>query len=100
MKGKMPRLPVYGPPRTRFSKNAGPTLGQGGKNGEGKGDGAPGSAADVGEGSLASGSPSRKAGEASAPEAVPEAYREAVKRFFSAGDESPANGSVNPKSKP
>lgn len=98
MKGKMPRIPVYGPSRERFSRKAGPSLGDG--RGSNAGAGSPGSTAAVDGDALTSGASGRKAGEAATPEAVPEVYREAVKRFFSAGEEQPAAGQTQPNSKP
>lgn len=83
MEGKMPRLPMYGPPRSRFDQRAGPQLGGTGKAGDGKGKGAPGSGADITDNALPSQTSRKSTGEGAASEAVPEAYRNAVKRFFS-----------------
>jgi hypothetical protein len=83
MQGKMPQLPMYGPPRTNFSKKANPAMSGQGKTGNGQGKGNPESGADVGSNALNSKSPRNPGGEGAAVEAVPEAYREAVKRFFS-----------------
>ena len=83
MKGNLPRLPMYGPPRSRFQRNAGPQLGGSGQSGNGSGQGAPGQGADVGRASVGTQATRRAGGEGTAAEAVPEAYRGAVKRFFS-----------------
>ena len=83
MKGNLPRLPMYGPPRSRFQRNAGPQLGGSGQSGNGSRQGAPGQGADVGRASVGTQATRRAGGEGTAAEAVPEAYRGAVKRFFS-----------------
>lgn len=83
MKGKMPRLPMYGPPRTRFERNAGPQLGGTGKSGNGSGKGAPEGSAEVPRDAVVTQSQRTGTGEGAATEAVPEAYRAAVKRYFS-----------------
>ena len=83
MQGKMPKLPMYGPPRSSFKRNAGPQLGGAGKSGNGSGKGSPEGTAEVPRDSVATKSPRNGAGEGAASEAVPEAYRSAVKRFFS-----------------
>ena len=83
MQGKTPRLPMYGPPRSSFKRNAGPQLGGSGKSGSGSGKGSPEGNADVPRDSVATKSARNGAGEGAAIEAVPEAYRGAVKRFFS-----------------
>jgi len=87
MKGKMPRLPIFGPSRAQFSRKAAPSLG-GGSDGTGKGDGRPEGNADISSNQLATKSQDRSAGEAVPIEAVPEAYREAVKRYFSTEDKT------------
>ena len=96
MEGKMPRLPMYGPPRSRFDQRAGPQLGGTGKAGDGKGKGSPGSGADIADNALPSQSSRKPTGEGAASEAVPEAYRNAVKRFFS----NEPGASAPPSNKP
>jgi hypothetical protein len=83
MQGKMPRLPMYGPPRTSFKRNAGPQPGGSGKSGNGSRTGSPEGSADVPRDAVATQTARSGAGEGAATEAVPEAYRSAVKRFFS-----------------
>ncbi len=83
MRGNSPRLPMYGPPRSSFSRNAGPQLGGSGKNGSGSGKGAPEGSAEVPRDEVTTKPAQKGAGEGAAAEAVPEAYRAAVKRFFS-----------------
>ncbi len=83
MQGQMPRLPLYGPPRSRMSRQASPQAGGAGKSGSGQGKGTPGSSADVASDSLPTQSTRKTSGEGVVSEAVPETYREAVKRFFS-----------------
>jgi len=83
MRGKMPRLPMFGPPRSRMPRSGGPQLGGGGKAGDGSGKGGPERDADVGRDALATQSTRGAAGEGAATENVPDAYRAAVKRFFS-----------------
>ena len=83
MKGKMPQLPIYGPSRMRFSQRANPQLGSGNQNGSGSGNGQPEAGAEIGSNEIASKSTEGQRGEALAVEAVPEAYRNAVKRYFS-----------------
>jgi tetratricopeptide (TPR) repeat protein len=86
MRGKMPQLPIYGPSRQRFARNAGPQMG-GGKSGAGAGRGEAG--ADVDTNQLATKSTRNTTTDAPTAEAVPEAYREAVKRYFSAEESKP-----------
>jgi hypothetical protein len=89
MKGHMPRLPIYGPSRNKFARsNAGP--GRTG-DGQGRGQGAPERGADVGADQLTIKSRRGFEGDALAPEAVPEPYREAVKRYFSHEENPPAS---------
>ena len=83
MRGNMPRLPMFGPQRSRSPRSGGPQLGGSGKSGNGSGKGGPERDADVGRNSIATQSTRGAAGEGAATEAVPEAYRGAVKRFFS-----------------
>lgn len=89
MQGKAPRLPMFGPPRSRFQRNAGPQLGGSGKSGAGSGKG-PERDADVGRDEVATQTKRSAAGEGAGTEAVPEKYREAVKRFFSAEPNTPS----------
>lgn len=83
MAGKLPRLPVFGPPRSRpgAKQRGGPELGKGsgGKGGGGR----PEDRASTGASEIAGENARSGAGEAVAPEAVPEKYRAAVKRYFS-----------------
>ncbi len=83
MQGNIPRLPMFGPPRSRTSRNAGPQMGGAGRNGNGAGKNGPEQNADVGKDSVAAETKRPESGQGAATEAVPEAYREAVKRFFS-----------------
>jgi hypothetical protein len=90
MAGKLPRLPVFGPTRSRpgAKERGGPELGKGRGGGTGSGrpeDGAKTGASDIGEHAVREG-----AGEAIAPEAVPERYRAAMKRYLSAEPAGPA----------
>jgi hypothetical protein len=90
MAGKLPRLPVFGPARSRpgAKDRGGPELGKGGGGGTGSGrpeDGAKTGDSDIGEHAVREG-----AGEAVAPEAVPERYRAATKRYFSTEPAGPA----------
>ncbi len=83
MPGKMPRLPMYGPPRSSFSAQRGMPGMAGSKQGHGEGQGnGPGHGANVGGNALSSSETRKKAGEAAAVESVPETYREAAKRYF------------------
>jgi hypothetical protein len=86
MKGKMPRLPIYGPSRSKFARNAGPQVGSG--QGRGTGQGRPEDGADVNDSKLTTKAKGDVAGEGLVLENVPETYREAVKRYFST-DEGP-----------
>jgi hypothetical protein len=79
-------LPLHGPPRTRFSKKGAAPLG--GANGKGTGKAGPERDAEIGSNALSGSATRKSAGEGSTVEAVPEAYREAVKRFFSNEPES------------
>jgi|GEM_PF-589113 len=82
MPGKMPRLPMYGPPRSSFAKRGQPGM-AGGKQGRGEGQGqGPGHGNNVGGNALGSSETRKKAGEAAAVESIPETYREAAKRYF------------------
>lgn len=81
MRGKMPQIPVFGPDRSRFSARGSPSLGGQG-DGRGKGQGAPGDGAAIDQGGIDATAKRSGAGEATASEAVPEAYRDAVKRYF------------------
>lgn len=82
MRGKMPQLPIYGPSRSRFARNnAGPQAGGKGEGGAGSGRGA--DDVDVKTNQLTTASKRAPAGETLALETVPEAYRAAVKRYFS-----------------
>ncbi len=88
MPGKLPRLPMHGPPRSRFSsRQANP--GGVGKQGDGTGKGAPESGAEVGSNAITGAKPRKPGGEGAPVEAVPEAYREAVKRFFAPDPNKP-----------
>ncbi|MEA3209522.1 MAG: hypothetical protein QOE70_2579 [Chthoniobacter sp.] len=99
MRGKMPQLPIYGPSRARFSRSAGPQMGGGGKQGQGKGPGRGEGEADVDTNTVAASSTRGAGGEAVAIDAVPEAYREAVKRYFST-EEKPAPEPPQPRVQP
>ena len=88
MKGKLPDLPIYGPPRSRLSRNAGPDLAGGGQGGNGRGN--PEAGAEVRTSNVGATSTKTGTGEAQSSEAVPEAYREALKRYFSTADEPAA----------
>ncbi len=93
MKGKLPHLPIYGPPRLRLSHKATAGLGEG--EGEGKANGE--HALDVGADRLAAPEHRASDGEGQAATAVPEAYREAVKRYFSPeGNNPPAATPATP----
>jgi hypothetical protein len=94
MKGKMPRMPMFGPPRSKFSRSASPSLGGSGQ-GQGQGKGTPEGGAAVAGNQIGASAARRGAGEAAAAEAVPEVYREAVKRFFSGDEKAP--GTSTPK---
>jgi len=85
MRGKMPQLPIFGPSRQRFARQGGAQIG--GKSGAGKGRGE--SQANVGSTPLATKPTEKATNEAPVAETVPEAYREAVKRYFSS-DPPPA----------
>ena len=88
--GKLPRLPVFGPSRSRpgAKERGGPEIGKGraGKDGAGR----PEDNASTGASGIAADQTREGAGEAVAPEAVPESYRAAVKRYFST-ENTPAN---------
>ncbi len=76
MRGRMPRLPMYGPNRLRMNRG-----GEGlARDGQGSGSG-PGADRVEREPAPVT-APRQAAGESVALEAVPEAYREAVKRYF------------------
>ncbi|MHA3772889.1 hypothetical protein ACXR0O_15250 [Verrucomicrobiota bacterium sgz303538] len=83
MKGKMPQLPIYGPSRMRFSHRSNPQLGAGNQQGNGSGKGRPEDGSNLASNQIKSQPTRDQRGEALAVEAVPEAYREAVKRYFS-----------------
>ncbi len=83
MRGKMHRLPLYGPSRLRMAARAGGNSGQG-RGGAGQ----PGGETEAVQNErMAKADPRQQAGESMAPEAVPEAYRDAVKRYFSNPDD-------------
>ncbi len=94
MRGKMPQLPIYGPPRTRFSSRAG---GIGSAQGDGKGN--PERGAEVGVDQTVPAPAKAPSVDAAVIEAVPEAYREAVKRYFSTDSLNPAPTSPAPATK-
>ncbi|HEX8295592.1 MAG TPA: hypothetical protein VF593_04795 [Chthoniobacteraceae bacterium] len=96
MRGKMPKLPIFGPSRQRFARRAGPQLGGGA---EGRGQSGPESGAAVDSAQTAAREQRSGAGEAVAAEAVPEGYREAVKRYFSP-DEKPGGAAAIPPKNP
>lgn len=79
MKGKQPQLPMFGPSRSKYAKNSGGRGGEGGKGGKGGGNMGD---AEVGDAELSSNATRKTGGEATAVDAVPEAYRDAVKRYF------------------
>lgn len=83
MAGKLPQLPVFGPSRSRpgAKERGGPEIGQGrsGKGGAGRAE----DRASTDASEVAAEHTRKGAGEAVAPEAVPEKYRAAVKRYFS-----------------
>ena len=95
MKGKMPRVPVYGPSRSRFATKANPQLGGG--QGKGAGQSAPEEGADVNASKLTTKSREEISGEGLVLENVPEAYREAVKRYFSSETGNPDPPKANPE---
>lgn len=86
MRGKMPQLPIYGPGRARFNPSGRAQTGTGKGTGDGAGDGT--GSQDVKSSQLAANAARNSAGEALATEAVPEAYRAAVKRYFSTDENS------------
>jgi hypothetical protein len=96
MGGKMPQLPIYGPSRQRFSRNAGPQAGGHGSRDGGAGAGKPEAGAEVGADQLPSQTARQPRGEAVAADAVPEAYRDAVKRYFSQEEPSKQNSREQP----
>ena len=81
MAGKLPRLPVFGPSRSRpgAKERGGPEIGKGGAGGAGR----PEDGASTGASDVTAGERREGAGEAVATEAIPESYRAAVKRYFS-----------------
>jgi hypothetical protein len=100
MGGKMPQLPIYGPSRQRFARNAGPNAAGNGSRGGGAGAGGPEADAQVGADQLPSQPARDQRGEAIAADAVPEAYREAVKRYFSQEEPNEQNALTRPEHQP
>ena len=84
MQGNMPRLPMFGPPRSRTQRSGGPQMGGAGKSGQGKGKDGPERDAEVGRDAMTSETKRPDKTQSATAEAIPENYREAVKRYFSA----------------
>jgi hypothetical protein len=77
MRGKMAQVPVYGPARSRLGRSGGTDTGRGkGRGGQGEG------GTEVQQDEIAGAKARPPGGESLAAEAVPEAYREAVRRYF------------------
>jgi tetratricopeptide (TPR) repeat protein len=95
MKGKMPQLPIFGPSRSRLAMRGGPEAGSRGGSGRGNGRGEEG--VDLGSNSVAPRSAPETRGEGIALEAVPEAYRDAVKRYFSTEEPSAPDAPTTPQ---
>jgi tetratricopeptide (TPR) repeat protein len=93
MRGKLPQLPIYGPTRNRFARQAGPQM-SGGKSGRGAGRGEAGAEVDTTQLGTKATHPALT--DAPVAEPVPEAYREAVKRYFSAEESKPQEAAQQP----
>lgn len=87
VRGKMRRLPIYGPDRMRPAnrRGGGGDLGQGLGTGSGRGEM---KESDLGSGQLNTTEAAGSVGKSQATDAVPEVYRDAVKRYFSPDPET------------